>query len=526
MFGPRVPLWLARRAAAVLFCLAAHGASAATELDLIGVTALRALVPDLAGAGVAVAQAEARVTSGQMDWQVNPAVVSQPVSRFTWFSSAGITSAFPNALGTESAHADQVGNLFYGGTNGVAPGVARVDNYEAGYFYNSAVRSQSAITAKVINQSFVFGSQDAAVDRDYDGFAARYNVLFVSGAGNSGPVRSPASAYNGLGVGAFGGSSSVGPTADGRSKPDIVAPAVLSSFSTPLVAGAAALLLQAGTRNEGGEGTSGSARDVRTVKALLLNGATKPADWTNGTMRPLDARHGAGLLNVFNSHCLLRGGKHTATASTTNLAGDAHLPPDITTSLGTRRGWDFVSVSSLVSLDAVKHYLFTLNGSSNPTFTFTATLVWHRQANRNEINDLDLFLFNADDDSLVAASQSPVDNVEHIFVRGLPPARYDLQVVKNGGPTKWVTAVETYALAFEFDPPEPPRLADARWTGGQFEARVIGAPRQFYVIQGTSDFATWANLLTNLTSDAGLFGFADLGGTSPDKKFYRAVLAR
>jgi hypothetical protein len=52
---------------------------------------------------------------------------------------------------------------------------------------------------------------------------------------------------------------------------------------------------------------------------------------------------------------------------------------------------------------------------------------------------------------LIASSTSPVDNVEHLFIRDLPPGRYDLQVLKNGGTSgKRVTNNETYALAFEF----------------------------------------------------------------------------
>src|SRR6185436_17639641 len=97
----------------------------------------------------------------------------------------------------------------------------------------------------------------------------RYGTVFVCGAGNGGPVSSPATAYNVIAVGAYGGPSSSS-TVDGRSKPDITAPASFTSFSTPLVSGAAALLSQAAARNDGGAGTAVSAGDVKTIKALLL----------------------------------------------------------------------------------------------------------------------------------------------------------------------------------------------------------------------------------------------------------------
>ena len=122
------------------------------------------------------------------------------------------------------------------------------------------------------------------------------------------------------------GNSSVGPTVDnGRAKPDITAPASATSFSTPLVTGAAAVLMQAGLRGDGG-GNTNAAADIRTVKALLLNGAVKPADWTNNPPSPLDPRYGAGMLNVFNSYEQLAGGKHGYIVSTSVSSGRPHPP--------------------------------------------------------------------------------------------------------------------------------------------------------------------------------------------------------
>src|SRR5207244_2108188 len=111
---------------------------------------------------------------------------------------------------------------------------------------------------------------------------------------------------------------------------DLVAPAGFTSFSTPLVAAGAAILLQAGDREDGGSGSAAAATDSRTVKALLLNGAVKPADWMRTAGSPLDFRYGAGVLNVFNSYQQLRGRKQSFTLSTTNPAGDSHLPPNNT----------------------------------------------------------------------------------------------------------------------------------------------------------------------------------------------------
>src|SRR5262249_36793801 len=157
----------------------------------------------------------------------------------------------------------------------------------------------------------------------------------------------PSTGYNGMSVGALGGPSSTGPTPDnGRAKPDLVAPAGFTSFSTPLVAGCAAILLQAGARGDGGPGTATEASDARTVQALLLNGAEKPEDWVQVNGAPLDFRYGAGVLNVFNAYQQLQAGKQPFTAATTNTVGEAHLPPANAGTVPGLRGWDFNTISS------------------------------------------------------------------------------------------------------------------------------------------------------------------------------------
>jgi hypothetical protein len=368
---------------------------------------------------------------------------------------------YPNSVGIDSGHADFVAGNFYGRANGVAQQVSHVDNYEADYFVNNYVTTGSPISGRVVNQSFIFANadgshyptnQEAMIDSQYDDYAVQNGVLFVSGAGNGGTVYPAATCYNGIGVGVIGGGSSVGPTPDGRSKPDIVSPgAGLTSFSTPFVSGSAAVLLQAGLRGDGGGNTS-AASDNRTVKALLLNGAIKPSDWTNGVTTPLDARYGAGVLNVFNSWHQLKGGQHAFTESTSVTSGNPHPPGANTNNVPVLSGWDFNSLTNADSShDRINHYYFNLPGGNS--FTFTSTLVWLRPQSPSpgvaaSINDLNLFLYNTANSNLVLCSTSAVDNVEHLFVPTLPPGRYDLQVQKN--PHGEVSANETYALAFEF----------------------------------------------------------------------------
>jgi len=433
-------------------------AARAQNLDTIGVTLLWTITTNVNGAGIHVAQPEANNGPTTTNWQVNSSSFGQLTSLFTYYSSNGSATTFPNSLGAESGHADAVGTNFYGIPNGVATNVALVDNYEAGYFYNSLIAGSVPLNNNdpVVNQSFNFVvtgvSQQQIIDSTYDNYTERYNTLFVSGVGNGGSVNAPATCYNGIGVAGDNGSSSTGPTLDnGRAKPDITAPgypAGLTSFSTPYVSGAAAVLMQAGARGDGGNGTNAAA-DIRTVKALLLNGAVKPADWTNNAPSPLDTRYGAGVLNVFNSYEQLAGGRHGYIVSTSVSTGGAHPPTGASGMVSTLSGWDFNTNTSSSTSDGVNHYYFNVtNGVSEAMFTATATLVWNRQRNKSGINNLNLFLYNAANSNLVAVSTSAVDNVEHIFVPNLAQGRYDLQVWKAGG--SFVSSSETYALAFEF----------------------------------------------------------------------------
>ncbi|MEO6036201.1 MAG: S8 family serine peptidase, partial [Verrucomicrobiota bacterium] len=424
-------------------------ANAATDLDTIGLTLLRITDPSLTGMGVRVAQAEAPFNAEGTAWEVNPFSIGQPTNLFTYISGNGSASNFPNDVGVESGHADAVALNFYGASGGVAPGVAHVDNFEAGYFYQAKIILEDPIPARIVNQSFIFSPNNppqATVDTLYDKFAETNNVLFVSGIGNGGPPSAPSTAYNGIGVGAIGGSSSAGPTTDnGRSKPDLTAPGGVTSFSTPYVAGAAAVLRQAGSRGDGGPGTTNSAADIRTIKALLLNGTVKPAGWTHTATAPLDTRYGAGVLNVFNSYKQLAAGRTPFNESTSLAHGSVHPAGRNPLTLA-QTGWDFNTISSSVNLDKVNHYYLDLPANGANGFTVTATLVWNRSFGQSSPNNLDLFLYDTATGTAVASSVSTVDNVEHIYFTNLVAGHYDLQVFKPGGLGKSVT--DTYALAF------------------------------------------------------------------------------
>lgn len=440
----------------------------AGSLDTVGVTLLRQVDPTLTGSGVRVAQAEASFSQTPPPiFEVNPFAIGQLESLLTYYSASGTATNFPNSVGEGSGHATDVANNFYGAVAGVAPSVAHVDNYDADYFYQNFILPASAsIPGRIVNQSFIFGTTppQTTIDLQYDSFAVRNNVLFVSGAGNDpgGFVNPPATCYNGIGVGVVDGPSSPGPTRDnGRCKPDLCAPGGATSFSTPFVSGAATILLQAGLRGDGGAGViTNDASDIRTLKALLLNGAIKPAGWTNGATTPLDARYGAGVVNVFNSWSQLKGQKKAFIEATSPSSGTSHPPGTNTSNISTLTGWDFRPISSSTLNDKVNHYYFNLAATNGARYTATATLAWNRALAQNSINNLDLFLYDTSSSNLIASSVSTVDNVEHLYLPQLPPGRYDLQVRIPGG---GVGNTETYALAFEFF---AHRLTIAKTAGG------------------------------------------------------------
>lgn len=437
--------------------------ASAQSLDLIGVTAFRAVTTNLDGTGISVAQPEADVgdLTNFSTFEVNPGwvQVQQPTNLFTYYSDLGTATGFTNLVGAESYHANGVAGLFYGlkaygGLAGIATNVAHVDNYDANYYITNYVFNLAPMPpAMVVNQSFTFSvlsiADQQAVDSAYDDYEETYGTLFVSAVDDGGNVHAPGTAYNSIGVAAYdvGANSSVGPTIDnGRCKPDITAQATATSFSTPQVSGVATVLMQAALRGDGGADTN-SAVDDRTIKALLLNGAVKPSDWTNGPATPLDARYGAGVVNLLNSYEQLAGGENVFCATNLVPLGAPH-PPSVTTNMiASPRGWDLEYITSTATNDAVNEYFFNMSNG-----IFTATIVWSRQFGETNVNDLNLFLFDAKS-NLVVCSTSAVDNVQHIYVPQLAAGRYDFQVLKNGG-TNVVSDDEVYALAYEFISPQ------------------------------------------------------------------------
>lgn len=369
-------------------------------------------------------------------------------------------------------------------------------------------------------------SGTGSTTRMVDALAYQNHQTVVMAAGNdAGPVSGPASGYNTIAVGALQGNwtiatapvynqladfSNVGPnsfynpstdtlTQGVRAKVDIVAPgtdyylpaylgatgsnpidpaivqqfgagatniyasgAAGTSFASPVVAGGAALLVDAGYANAATFGAY--AVDGRVIKAILLNSADKPTGWNNGeslingvvrTTQSLDYALGAGALNLTKAYTQFTGG-------TTDVAG----------SVGgavAACGWDFGHVIGGTPND---YYLSGVQAQGTPLI---ATLDWF--VNRSytydpitgigtgsdvQFSDLSLQVWQLDTlgqpATLVGESNSAYNNVEHLYFNLPQDGRYMLRVSWLGdafGPSGSTVAAEDYALAWTTSVPEP-----------------------------------------------------------------------
>jgi hypothetical protein len=543
----------------------------ASYLDDIGLTELRARDATLDGSGVTVAQVETSTSDTSDIWQTDPTDTGLDSTLFSYYDS---DSTYPSGGTTfdsskESVHANRVGSLFFGvetgteGRDGIAPGVEAIEMYYASYYPSYIVASQVSTDAKIINQSFVFGEQIDTYDEYYDLYASRYNVLFCNGIytdrNNDDDVTTlittPASSYNSIAVGVED-DANLTSLDDGRSKPDIVAPApgsfaYYTSYTTPVVSGAATLLYQSALREDAGTGTADDATDPRTLKALLLNSATKTSDWSHTSTHPLDRINGAGVLEINNAQLQLAAGQYSETKDdTATVSGESHLPSSsVTSELSSNIGWNFSTLTnaftttsdssdggrpgqgqsvSITYTDATDHYFFDCDAADASSFNLTATLVWNRNYGNTDINNLDLFLYK-EDGTLVASSVSTVDNVEHLYELNLEPGRYVLQVYKPED--GFATATETYALAFNFEAGAPVAASDAsaitlssssiqlNWndnadseTGFRIERRVSGGTyTTLTTVEADTESYTDSNCAAGITYDYQIIATNDDG---------------
>lgn len=378
--------------------------------------------------------------------------------------------AFPSGGSTGSAgHANTVGQYFYG-VNSLAPDIGaaadsavisswQADNWITGGFLNAGnpLLLPNPESNSIQNHSYVgttgITAQDEDILRRSDFAISRDDYLAVFGVNNGSTNPLPnlmGQSYNGIAVGLSNGNHSSGFTSvdgSGRVKPEIVVPTSATSWATPTVAAAGAMIIDTALSTPG----LGNAARHEVTKALLLNGATKNESefggtWSNSPTIPIDTVYGVGELNIRNSHRNLTVGEVDASPSTT-------VTPE---------GWDLGDVTAATA----QLYFFDLPAGSD-AFTLTATLVWDRQVIATDTEDgpgvnfvftslldnLDLQLLNASGftpGSVVEQSISTNNNLEHLYVKDLAAGRYVFSVSSDSA-----TAVE-YGLAWRFEQvPEP-----------------------------------------------------------------------
>jgi hypothetical protein len=419
------------------------------------------------------------------------------------------TNLVSGTTGTITAHATQVAGVMVSTDTtfiGVAPGshvysVAQGTSGSDLALVSNAFYLVNVQSVRVINQSFGgssitnvvqggtnFGARvsndlgTSTWERGIDALVNTKKVVFVQAAGNDGEagdntgagapnsIGSPGAAYNVITVGAVNNAgtavasySSRGYLADGRSKPDIVAPGDNitmptspigvnkdnttansgTSFATPQVSAVVSRLLEAADTNITFSVYHDYATDSRTVKAVLLNSATKLAGWTQtGTttnagvinvVHPLDANQGAGLVNAGKAYDQFLGGTYEVASLVGGRFGDMTTTNVPVNGKLDALGWDFRGIG----IGLTNSYQMANQAAGE----IRLTLAWNRDvANDSDTNypvlrlaDLNLLLWRSTDDAytnltLVAQSVSGVDNVQQLYFTDAAAGYYEFGV--------------------------------------------------------------------------------------------------
>jgi hypothetical protein len=399
---------------------------------------------------------------GQVEAPENAAGAYAPDTTLPEFAGTTFTLLSGSTAGP-SWHGTEVGKSLYGNTLSIAPGVNSVSVWNVNAWLTGGnlgvgTGAQPAATPagiRVHNHSWIgsFGQIpfDNEALRRLDFVANRDNVLFTVGVNNgagSAPQPLVAYAYNALAVGLADGNHATALTPAGidgpnRRKPEIVAPGPFTSFSTPVVGAAAALLFDAALTDPN-ISANANANKVVTVKASLLAGTTHRPGWSNGaptsgasrgiTATPLDAVSGADLLNIDRAHRIFTGGERNGSST-----------PQLST-FTAPAGWDY---NASVASGASNYYTFRVH---SPIDEFSATATWFRQVGSTftsaTIQNFNLRLWRVNGSSLASISGeagvgvfasgnvesvSLVDNIEHLYVRNLAAGDYVLELKRVTG---------------------------------------------------------------------------------------------
>jgi hypothetical protein len=421
------------------------------DWEQVGLGRLRALLGDQleTGQGVSASLVEADIDGG-----AGRSFLPDPANSQFQGKTLINGSGAPEGI---SSHATQVGGVFFGRTASATPGIQTVTTFEAVDFvfyrsgYNDSINPLSNPFA-VQNHSYVGSGLSTAVASEllarHDYMVKRDRQTSVVGVNNGAGSNLPqlmVQGYNSISVGLSNGQHSSGLTTlqvAGRSKPDLVAPAGATSLAAPMVASAAALLHAKAIAM-----SADSAFHPEVIKSVLMAGATNDPfpTWSQSTARPLDSVFGAGQMDIYNSYRILQSGSHEGSlgepAQSVASRGWNH---GAISSAGQERYWDLQVTSQMPNAKATIS-LNWLAGYESPTGDFSNSL---------SLSNMRLSLYRSTDGflgSLIARSDSAVDNVEHLFVENLETGRYTIGV--------WSDRPDAFGLAWDFQAvPEPGSL--------------------------------------------------------------------
>jgi len=490
-------------------------------LNHAGIYALRQLDPNLTGQGVkfAVVCRSITYTDGQPQNDYQPAIEHDCFkdSQFSFHDlqhlPAGVsphsTAICSLLFGRDhTAYNDNIGNFPY---EGAVPD-ASAEVYEFWSFLVNNVFPASAPEVNVLTADIGYQFDDWWT-RGIESIVERTGITAVVGIGNgtnaADPVLYPAAGDNVIGVGviqsinsadvATGLSqfslvypeySSKGPTADGRCKPDIVAPGnclaalpddnniyeptgAWSSYATPIVAGTAGLLIQKASQSPGLEPALSNDSGNCVIKSLLLNSATKLPYWHKGKLTkdddhdiPLDWLQGAGMVNALEADRQLSAGRH--------LPGDCPIT-----------GWDLGKLDA----NATAENIYNIKIDDPAGKMLTATVTWNRhfwpaypfdyQPQNDALISLECWAVDANNPErtyLLDYSDSTRDFVEHLYCAADPNfTDYAIIVSYSDNEINLPAATSAYGLAWNFA--QKPASDELLWfdlnADGIFDSRDI-----------------------------------------------------
>lgn len=372
------------------------------------------------------------------------------------------------------------------------------------------------LKANVVNSSWGYADSAGKIAETIaiDALALENNVVVVLAAGNAGPtantVGGPASGYNGIAVAALTGDTlsppfsavadfssrgpgdffnpatnttvpNVRPTVDVAAPGDDMTLAFYggvtgghtsgtdptsgsgdwyvsniggTSFSAPLVAGAAALMVDAGKLFVDSAVASSEMLDARVIKSALLAGARAPSGWNNGqatvggvitTTQALDQATGAGVVDLAATY---RG--YVGDPASISFNGMQYVFAGQNTTLGLPgsgggsglqlRGWDLGSVFSDSTAGSGRVNTYSLATPLTAGDTFTAALTWFADRTLGTtlasaadvaLSNLSLEVWRSDGsgESLVARSAATYSTTEFLRFSVPEDGTYSMHVV-------------------------------------------------------------------------------------------------